>query len=275
MTERPRAVGLVGAGMIAPHHLDALAALPWVAVAGVTDLDRGRAEALAAARPGTAVYDSLADLCDAGADVVHVLTPPASHVAVALEAVARGCDVLVEKPLATDADDCTRLADAARKHGRRVGVNHSLLCDPWIVRLRDAVAAGRIGRVVSAEYVCTAEYPPWGDGPVPPHYRDGGYPFRDLGVHGLYLLRALLGEIEGLDVERARLGGDPNLAFDEWHALVRCAGGSAASGSRGTRGRSRRTSSRTASAARCARTSRASSSAAASSAGSRARSAAP
>jgi len=57
MTEPTRTVGLVGAGMIAPHHLDALAALPWVRVAGVTDLDRGRAEALAAARPGTAVYD--------------------------------------------------------------------------------------------------------------------------------------------------------------------------------------------------------------------------
>ena len=130
MTERPRAVGLVGAGMIAPHHLDALAALPWVRIVGVTDLDRARAEALAATRPGTAVHESLAALCDAGADVIHVLTPPASHVVVALDAVARGCDVLVEKPLATDADDCTRLADAARRQGTRVGVNHSLLCDP-------------------------------------------------------------------------------------------------------------------------------------------------
>lgn len=225
MNERTIGVGLVGAGMIASHHLDALAALPWVRVVGVTDLDRARAERLAADRPGTPVVDSLAALVDAGAAVVHVLTPPASHAAVAAEAVARGCHVLVEKPLATSVEDCDRLAEAAARAGVRVGVNHSLLHDPWVARLRRLIAAGRIGDVVSAEYVCTAEYPEWAGGPVPPPYREGGYPFRDLGVHGLYLLRAVLGSIERLHVERESRGGDPNLAFDEWHTLVQCAHG--------------------------------------------------
>jgi predicted dehydrogenase/nucleoside-diphosphate-sugar epimerase len=221
----PIGVGLVGAGMVASHHADAVAALPGVRLVGVTDLDRARAEGLAARYPGTAAFGSVGALCDAGARVIHVLTPPATHAAVALEALERGSDVLVEKPLATDVADCDRLADAAERHGRRVGVSHSLLLDPWIVRLRSMVAGGRIGTLASAEYVCTAEYPPWAGGAVPPHYRDGGYPFRDLGVHGLYLLRALLGEIHGVQVERSGRGGDPNLAFDEWHVLVRCARG--------------------------------------------------
>jgi len=218
-------VGLVGAGMVASHHADAVTALPGLRLVGVTDVDRARAERLAARYPGAGVFESLDALCDAGARVVHVLTPPATHAAVALDAVMRGCDVLVEKPLATDVADCHRLSAAAERHGRRVGVNHSLLLDPWVQRLRAMVAGGRIGTPVSAEYVCTAEYPPWAGGVVPPHYRDGGYPFRDLGVHGLYLLRALLGEIHGVQVERSGRGGDPNLAFDEWHVLVRCAGG--------------------------------------------------
>jgi predicted dehydrogenase/uncharacterized protein YbjT (DUF2867 family) len=224
-TERTRGVGIVGAGMIASHHLAALDEVPGVRVVGVADLDRRRADALAATVPGARAVDSVEALCTAGASVIHVLTPPAAHAAVALEAIERGCDVLIEKPLATELADCDMLAAAARRRGVRVGVDHSLLHDPWIRRLRAAIDAGRIGRVVSAEYVCTAEYPPWGDGPVPPHYRDGGYPFRDLGVHGLYLLRALLGEIEGLQVDRRSLGGDPNLAFDEWHAVVRATGG--------------------------------------------------
>ena len=225
MSERLRGVGLVGAGMIASHHLAALREVPGARVVGIADLDRRRAEALAATVPGAGAFESVEALCAAGASVVHVLTPPAAHAGVALEAIEHGCDVLVEKPLATDVADCDRLAAAARRRGVRVAVNHSLLHDPWIRRLRAAVDGGRIGRVVSAEYVCTAEYPPWGDGPVPPHYRDGGYPFRDLGVHGLYLLRALLGEIEDVQVERRSVGGDPALAFDEWHALVRASGG--------------------------------------------------
>ena len=222
---RPIGVGLVGAGMVASHHADALAALPWVRLVGVTDVDRSRAEALVARYPDAAAFDSLGAMCDAGVRAVHVLTPPATHAKLAIEALARGAHVLVEKPLATDVADCDRLAEAAERHGRRVGVNHSLLLDPWVQRLRAMVAAGRIGTPISAEYVCTAEYPPWAGGPVPPHYRDGGYPFRDLGVHGLYLLRAFLGEIEGVQAERGVRGGDPNLAFDEWQVLVRCANG--------------------------------------------------
>ena len=54
------------------------------------------------------------------------------------------------------------------------------------------------------------------------HYRDGGNPFRDLGVHGLYLLRAVLGEIEGVEPVFVARGGDPNLCFDEWDVVVLC-----------------------------------------------------
>ncbi len=78
------------------------------------------------------------------------------------------------------------------------------------------------GDILSVDVLRSSEYPDYAGGPLPAPVAQGSYPFRDLGVHGLYLLRALLGEIEGLTVERARLGGDPNLAFDEWRALVRC-----------------------------------------------------
>ena len=60
---------------------------------------------------------------------------------------------------------------------------------------------------------------------MPPQYREGGYPFRDLGVHGLYLLREVLGEIVDVDAAFHTHGSDPNLCFDEWHAVVRCARG--------------------------------------------------
>lgn len=214
--------GLVGAGYIAPYHVQALAALPGVTIVGVTDLDQDRARRLAAEHGGLAVFPTLAALLDAGVDVVHVLTPPHAHAAVTLEALARGCDVLVEKPLATSVEDCDRIVAEAARLGRRVGVSHSLLGDPEVARALAAARAGRLGDVVSAEYFCSSVYPAWSEGPLPPQYRDGGYPFRDLGVHGLYLLRECLGEILDVDAAFRTHGGDPNLAFDEWHARVRC-----------------------------------------------------
>jgi nucleoside-diphosphate-sugar epimerase len=61
---------------------------------------------------------------------------------------------------------------------------------------------------------------------VPPQYRDGGYPFRDLGVHALYVMAAFLGEIQDVQAWFTTKGGDPNLLCDEWRAVVRCARGS-------------------------------------------------
>jgi nucleoside-diphosphate-sugar epimerase len=63
-------------------------------------------------------------------------------------------------------------------------------------------------------------------GPLPPQYRDGGYPFRDVGTHALYLMEAFLGEIQNVHTRFATQGGDPNLLYDEWRALVACAHGS-------------------------------------------------
>ena len=89
-----------------------------------------------------------------------------------------------------------------------MGVNHSLLADPHVRRVLATVAAGRVGQPVGAEYFCSAAYPPWETGPLPAHYGDGGDPFRDLGVHGLYLLRAVLGEIESVQPIFTSRGGD-------------------------------------------------------------------
>src|SRR5439155_6124922 len=68
-------------------------------------------------------------------------------------------------------------------------------------------------------------YPPYAGGPLPPHYRTAGFPFRDLGVHALYLFQAFLGPIERVDAAWKSLGGDPNLAYDEWRATVSCRDG--------------------------------------------------
>jgi predicted dehydrogenase/nucleoside-diphosphate-sugar epimerase len=218
-------VGFVGAGAIAGVHLDAVTRVPGAVLVGVTDRDGARAQAFAARARGVRAFPHLAAMVAAGVGVVHVLTPPDAHAAVALEALERGCDVLVEKPLATSDADCARLAETASLRGRRLGVNHSLLADPHVRHVLEAVTTGRVGEPIGAEFFCSAAYPPWQDGPLPPHYRDGGNPFRDLGVHGLYLLRAVLGDIEGVEPIFSSRGGDPNLCFDEWDVGVRCARG--------------------------------------------------
>ena len=130
--------------------------------------------------------------------------------------------MLVEKPLAESPEDARRIGELADSKGLVATVDHSLLYDPQVLRALEQVRAGALGDVVGVDIFRSSEYPPYEGGPLPPQYRDAGYPWRDLGVHCLYLIQELLGTIEDVDAEWRSLGGDPNLAFDEWRALVRC-----------------------------------------------------
>jgi len=211
---------LIGAGYICEYHVAALRRCG-VEIVGLHDVDAARAAA-AAQRLGVRSFNSIGDAVAAGANVVHVLTPPDTHAQIALAALDLGCHVLVEKPLATEVEDCRRIEQAAGERGLSVCVNHSLLFDPQVRKALASVRSGKFGKIVSVDIFRSSAYPPFGPGPLPPQYRTAGYPFRDIGVHALYLLEAFLGKIENVTADWRSLGGDPNLAFDEWRAQVRC-----------------------------------------------------
>jgi 2-alkyl-3-oxoalkanoate reductase len=224
-TTRFRA-GMIGAGNICEFHVAAVkayaAAHPdQVELIGVADLDLAKATAQAE-KWGTTAFKDLDALIAAGANVIHILTPPSSHAKLARAALDRGCHVMIEKPVAEDAAEARAVGELARAKGLTATVNHSLLYDPQVRRALDQVRSGALGQIVSVDILRGSEYPPFEGGPVPPWYRDAGYPFRDIGVHCLYLIQELLGPIEDVDASWSSLGGDPNLAFDEWRAMVRC-----------------------------------------------------
>jgi 2-alkyl-3-oxoalkanoate reductase len=218
--------GMIGAGNICEFHVAAVKKLATlqpelVELVGIVDLDKDRARANAE-KWGTTAFDSLDAIVQAGANVIHVLTPPASHGKLATQALNQGCHVLIEKPITEDSAEALAIGKLATSKNLTASVNHSLLYDPQIKRALDLVKSGALGQVVSVDILRGSEYPPYEGGPLPPWYRDAGYPFRDIGVHCLYLIQELLGSIEGVDADWSSLGGDPNLAFDEWRALVKC-----------------------------------------------------
>ena len=63
-----------------------------------------------------------------------------------MEALERGCHVLVEKPLAESAEDARRIGELREAKGLVASVDHSLLYDPQVVRVLEKVRAGAIGR---------------------------------------------------------------------------------------------------------------------------------
>jgi predicted dehydrogenase/nucleoside-diphosphate-sugar epimerase len=215
-------VGLLGAGYVSTYHARALRSLPFVEIVGIADPDEDRATALAEQFRIPKVYPSLEAMAEAQPKVIHVLTPPGSHAALALQALGMGCHVFVEKPMAETAADCDRMIATAREKGLVLSVNHSARMDPIVLQALEMIRNGACGLVQAVDFFRSSDYQAYRGGPaIPPHFRNGSYPFQDLGVHGLYLLEAFLGPIRRADTRYYASGvGDPNLVFDEWRTLA-------------------------------------------------------
>ncbi len=130
---QPVRLALVGAGAMGANHARVVATEPGVELACVVDTEPGRARRLAE-RYGAAWNTDLAAVLDA--DGIIVATPPETHVGVALEVIAAGRPVLVEKPVATDPDSVAMLVEMSRR-------SHVPLMAGFVERFNPVVVAAR------------------------------------------------------------------------------------------------------------------------------------
>src|ERR1700674_2273607 len=220
-------VGLVGAGYISEFHASAVQRVPNARLVGVTDFVTSRAASLAARFNLPNVFPTMEAMINEGVDVIHVLTPPETHAQLAIAALKNGCHVLVEKPLAMNAEEVDCISAAAAAGLKSVCVNHSLLYDRFVSKALRLVRSGAIGVPLSFDYFRSCEYPPYHGGPLPVHYRNGGYPFLDQGVHAVYLAESFLGPTQDMKTYYGTYGGEPILLFDEWRVAAQCQRGTA------------------------------------------------
>jgi predicted dehydrogenase len=115
-------VGVIGVGALGQHHARHLARLGEVRLAGVCDIEPGRA-AKVAAELGTAAFVEIDDLL-ARVEAVTVAVPTPAHVEVGLRALELGVPVLMEKPLAASLNEADQLIAAADRRGLQLQVGH-------------------------------------------------------------------------------------------------------------------------------------------------------
>jgi predicted dehydrogenase len=144
----------VGVGVIGAHrwaekaHLPGYAASDRAQLVAICDIDRSRADALAAQYDIPNVYTDHRDLL-ANPDVVlvDVCTPTHTHLALSLAAIAAGKHVLSEKPLAEFAADAFAAAASADERGVRTKLGFTFRYSPAMRRLREWIADGTLGEV--------------------------------------------------------------------------------------------------------------------------------
>jgi predicted dehydrogenase len=215
---------VIGLGSVSFEHLERIQAMPGVALVGVCDLS-DLLVASVAERFGTdgAFTDHRRMLEQVRPDVVHVLTPPQAHRALAQDALESGAHVFVEKPAATTWEDYTAIRDAAARHGRLVCENYNYRYTDVVLQAIELHRSGALGRTVHAEATfggVMGSSGPYGDRDVVhfAHALPGGA-LQNFVTHPVSLVTPFLGACTGVSAWRRRLDPDA-LGEDELRGLL-------------------------------------------------------
>ena len=194
---------VVGCGDVSIVHVEALEALSGplgIELVGVADTDPVAAQALAA-RAGVPAYTGLTELItQARPDVVHITTPHDRHIDLAIEALAAGVHVVLEKPLANEIAEAERLLEWLDAHPGhpKVAVCYQNRYNASSQQLRRLLDSGDLGEIhgsyASVVWTRTPGYytdKPWRGKQV----RSGGGLLMNQAIHTLDLIQWFLGEV--------------------------------------------------------------------------------
>jgi predicted dehydrogenase len=192
---------VVGTGFGCRTHVPALRAAGFEVVA-LVGADAERTVRRAAKSGIAASYTDLDEaIAKSGAKLVSIASPPHTHAALALTAIARGCHVMCEKPFTLDIDEAKTVLAAAERAGIVHLLGHEFRWGPDRALVARAIRDGRIG---TPRFVSVLSYLPLladPAAPMPDWWFDtdkgGGW----LGAHGSHVvdqIRDWLGEFKTL-----------------------------------------------------------------------------
>jgi predicted dehydrogenase len=190
---------VIGCGDVSVVHLEAIQALPDAELVAVCDTDPATAAAVAERYQVPAFSDHRELLERVRPDVVHISTPHHQHADVAVDCLAAGVDVILEKPLAHSLEDAQRIIGAAEQHpGSRIGVCFQNRYNAAVQAVRRLLDSGDLGAVTgSAATVLWHRTPayyqakPWRGRRA----QSGGGVLINQAIHTLDLVQWLVGDV--------------------------------------------------------------------------------
>ena len=196
-------LGLIGAGVMARHHLRDI-------------LGRSDSEVVAVCEPSAAAYVALTELFDqygrtpppnesdwarfvadnsGQLDAVFIVTPHVLHFAQATACLEAGLDVLLEKPMVMTAREARALIETRDRTGRLLVVAFQGSLSPHLREAVRLLRSGELGRILNISAVVWQDWATLTDGTwrQQPEFAGGGFLF-DTGAHMLNTVSDLAGE---------------------------------------------------------------------------------
>lgn len=218
---------ILGCGMISNIHADALKSLPEARLMGVADASPEKAAVFAQKRGVKAYADYNAMLDDPDIDVVCICTPSGFHEVNAISALRAGKNVVLEKPMALTTAGADRIIETCKNSGRLLTVVSQLRFSSDIQRAKTLIEQKAFGNPILyglyMKYWRDADY--YSGSKWRGTYRfDGGGALMNQGIHGVDLLRYLIGDFSVIKGKCATLHHNIEVE-DTAVALIRCENG--------------------------------------------------
>lgn len=175
-------IAVIGAGAMGKNHIRIFADMPNVNLVAIADTNEAVANALAHKFRTKAYTDYKKMLDSEKLDGVSIVVPTSLHKEVALYAINKGINVLVEKPIAANMADSKEIIKKAHEKNVKLAVGHIERFNPAIVELKKRMQNGELGRIFKIDIDRI--------GPFPARIRDVGVVI-DLAVHDLDILNYL------------------------------------------------------------------------------------
>ena len=190
--------GILGCGVIGPHHARAIAGLEDAELVAVADVVPELADKVAAEH-GCSAYSGLGEmLSEAELDAVCVCTPSGMHAADAITTLQAGKHVVIEKPVDVTLEATDRLLGVQRATGGKVAVVSQHRFDAATLAVHRAIAAEQFGRLTAG----SAEVRWWrsqsyydSGGWRGTRELDGGGVLINQAIHSIDLLQWLMGRV--------------------------------------------------------------------------------
>lgn len=207
---------LVGVGRMGKNHLRVIRETAGFELAGVVEATGARPADL---DPAVPFVRSLDELGAKPYEAVVIATPTATHHALALDVIARGKHLLVEKPLASSFEQGTEVLAAANAKGIKLVVGHVERFNPAVRKLREVIKQGALGTPIHFSFTRVGGYPET--------VLSGNNVLLDLAVHDVDVLRSIVGPVK-LEHSMCHVTWKENV-FDTAEIFLAAASGASAS----------------------------------------------
>lgn len=207
--------GVIGFGLAGRiFHSAVIAETPGMELACIVQRRGNEAEQ---AHPGVKIARSIEEMLeDRSINLVVVGTPSDAHFEHGMQCLRAGRNVVIDKPFALTSDEATQLIEEARRQGVLVTAYQNRRWDGDFVTLKQVLASGQLGRVVTYE----SHFDRFREAPRLDVWRESGSPgggtLFDLGSHLIDQATALFGDPESIwaDVRIDRENAVVDDAFD-------------------------------------------------------------